>query len=147
MSLKDKLMLDYKNSMKNRDSVRKSTINMVRAAIKQYEVDNREELDEEGILDVISKQVKMRRDALEDFRSAGRDDLADEYQAEIDILVDYLPEQLSADEIENIITEAIAQVNADGKKDMGKVMGAVMPKVKGLADGNLVKNLVQKILK
>ena len=147
MSLKDKLMLDYKNSMKNRDSVRKSTINMVRAAIKQYEVDNREELDEEGILDVISKQVKMRRDALEDFRSAGRDDLADGYLAEVEILAEYLPKQLSEDEVESIIIAVIKEVKADGKKDMGKVMGAVMPKVKGLADGNLVKNLVQKILK
>ncbi len=147
MSMKDKLTLDYKSSMKNKDKVRKSVINMVRAAIKQYEVDNREELDDAGIVDVIIKQVKMRRDALTDFREAGRDDLADEYLAEIDVLSAYLPEQLSEEQVLEIVDSAIAEVGADGMKDMGKVMGAVMPKVKGVADGNLVKKLVQQQLK
>ena len=90
-------MADFKDAMKNHDTVRKNTISFARAAIKQYEVDNREELDDEGITAILAKQVKMRRDALSDFEKAGRDDLAESYRNEIAVLEEYLPKQMSED--------------------------------------------------
>lgn len=147
MTLKERLMADFKEAMKSRDEVAKNTINLARAAIKQYEVDNREELDEAGILVILSKQVKMRRDALADFEKAGRTDLVDGYNAEIEILNKYLPEMLSGDEILEIVKETAASLGIEGgKQNMGKLMGPVMAKVKGVADGNTVKEVVSEFL-
>lgn len=100
MSLKEQLMSDFKDAMKAKDEVRKNTISFARAAVKQYEIDNRKELDDEGIVAILAKQVKMRKDALSDFEKAGRMDLADAYKQEIEVLQKYLPAQLSADETE-----------------------------------------------
>ena len=148
MSLKDRLTADFKDAMKAHDDVRKNTINLARAAIKQYEVDNRVELDEQGIIDILTKQVKMRKDALADFEKAGRTDLAESYQAEIDILKKYLPEQLSAEKLREVIAGVAADLNIEGgMQNMGKLMGAVMGKVKGLADGGDVKKEVEAFLK
>ena len=147
MTLKERLMSDFKQSMKDRDEVRKNTVSLARAAIKQYEVDNREELDEEGILAILSKQVKMRRDALSDFEKAGRTDLADAYKAEIAVLEEYLPKQLTEEEVLVIVKETANSMGIDGgKQNMGKLMGPVMGKVKGVADGNLVKKVVEQFL-
>ena len=147
MSLKDRLTADFKEALKSRDDVAKNTINLARAAIKQYEVDNRVELDEQGIIDILTKQVKMRKDALSDFEKAGRTDLADNYKKEIDILMAYLPKQLTIEEITDIVLAAKAELGIeDGKNNMGRLMGAVMPKVKGLADGGDVKKVVQSVL-
>lgn len=147
MSLKDRLTADFKEALKSRDDVAKNTINLARAAIKQYEVDNRVELDEQGIIDILTKQVKMRKDALSDFEKAGRTDLADNYKKEIDILMAYLPKQLTIEEITEIVLAAKAELGIeDGKNNMGRLMGAVMPKVKGLADGGDVKKVVQSVL-
>ena len=148
MSLKDRLMQDFKDAMKAHDEVAKNTINLARAAIKQYEVDHRVELDEQGIIDILTKQVKMRKDALSDFEKAGRTDLAESYQAEIDILKRYLPEQLSAEKLREVVASAAADLNIEGgMQNMGKLMGAVMGKVKGLADGGDVKKEVEAFLK
>lgn len=147
MTLKEKLGNDFKEAMKARDEVRKNTINFVRAAIKQYEVDNREELDEAGVLSILSKQVKMRKDALADFEKAGRTDLLDSYKKEIEILQSYLPEQMSYAEILDLVSKTAAELGIEGgKSNMGKLMGALMPKVKGLADGNDVKKAVEEFL-
>ncbi len=146
MSMKDRLSSDFKNALKNKDSLRKNAVNMVRAAIKQYEVDNRKELNDDGILDVITKQVKMRKDAIEDFKKGERADLVEEYEAEIDILMEYMPEQFSEEEVRQLILETAREICVQDKKDMGKLMGAVMPKVKGKADGNLVRKIVNSIL-
>lgn len=148
MTLKERLMNDFKEAMKAHDEVAKNTISFARAAIKQYEVDHREELDEAGILSILSKQVKMRKDALADFEKAGRTDLADSYNAEIAILQKYLPEQLSLEELSKLVAEAAAELGIEGgRQNMGKLMGAMMPKVKGKADGNLVKEAVMDFLK
>ena len=148
MALKEQLMADFKEAMKTHDEVAKNTISFARAAIKQYEVDHREELDDDGIVAILSKQVKMRKDALADFEKAGRTDLAESYQAEIDILKKYLPEQLSAEKLREVIAGVAADLNIEGgMQNMGKLMGPVMAKVKGLADGNQVKQLVQEFLK
>ena len=140
-------MADFKDAMKAKDEVRKNTISFARAAIKQYEVDNRQELDEEGIIAILSKQVKMRKDALSDFEKAGRTDLADDYKAEIEILMSYLPEQMDASKIKEAVQAAADEMGIEkDKKNMGRLMGAVMKKVKGLADGNDVRKAVEEFL-
>ena len=147
MALKEQLMADFKEAMKAHDETAKNTISLARAAIKQYEVDNREELDDAGIVAILSKQVKMRKDALGDFENAGRSDLVAAYNAEIAILNRYLPEQLSRDKILEIVQDTAASLGIEGgKQNMGKLMGPVMGKVKGLADGNLVKEVVMEFL-
>ncbi len=147
MSLKDRLMQDFKSAMKAHDEVAKNTINLARAAIKQYEVDNRVELDEQGIIDILTKQVKMRKDALSDFEKAGRTDLIESYSKEIEVLMVYLPKQLTDDEILAIVNDTKQELGIEaGKNNMGKLMGAVMPKVKGRADGGAVKRIVQSVL-
>lgn len=147
MSLKDRLANDFKEAMKAKDEVKKNTVNFARAAIKQHEVDHREELDEQGVIEILSKQVKMRKDALSDFEKAGRTDLLASYKQEIDILMEYLPEQLSENEIAEIVKSTAADLGFEsGKQNMGRLIGAVMPKVKGRADGGTVKNLVEKFL-
>lgn len=147
MALKEQLMADFKEAMKAHDEVAKNTISFARAAIKQYEVDHREELDDAGIVAILSKQVKMRKDALADFEKAGRTDLADSYKAEIEILNRYLPEQLSEEEILKTVKETAAELGIEGgKQNMGKLMGPVMAKLKGRADGNSVKKVVTDFL-
>lgn len=147
MSLKDRLMQDFKEAMKAHDEVAKNTISLARAAIKQYEVDNRAELDEQGIIDILTKQVKIRKDALSDFEKAGRTDLIENYSREIEILMAYLPEQLTEDEIRQIVLDTKAELGIEGgMNNMGRLMGAVMPKVKGVADGGTVKGIVQSVL-
>ena len=147
MSLKEQLMADFKDAMKAKDEVRKNTISFARAAVKQYEIDNRKELDDEGIIAILAKQVKMRKDALSDFEKAGRVDLADAYKQEIEVLQKYLPAQLGADEIRDIVKATAADLGIEGgKQNMGKLMGAVMGKVKGVADGNDVRKVIEEFL-
>lgn len=147
MSLKDRLMADFKEAMKAKDEIRKNTVSFARAAIKQYEVDNREELDDQGVIAILTKQVKMRKDALSDFEKAGRTDLLDAYNKEIEILMEYLPKQLSEAEITEIVKATAAELGIEGgRQNMGKLIGAVMPKVKGVADGGVVKKIVEGLL-
>ena len=149
MTLKERLNADFKEAMKNKETVRKETISFVRAAIKQFEVDNREEIDDAGIAAILAKQVKMRKDALADFEAAGRTDLVDAYNAEIQVLSQYMPKQLTADEVLALVKETAADAGIEegsGKASMGKLMGAVMPKVKGVADGKDVKAAVEQFL-
>ena len=148
MSLKDKLTADMKDAMKARDAgkLRLSVIRLVRGAIRQQEIDGQKELSDEDVLGVISKEVKQRRDSIEDFKKGGRDDLVAEAEAEIAVLMEYLPQQLSEDEVRSLVQEAIAASGAASPKDMGKVMKELMPKVKGRADGKLVNGIVKELL-
>ncbi len=146
MSLKEKLAEDLKQAMKNKDQLRKNVITMIRADVKQTEVDKRVELNDSDIIDIISKQAKQRRDALAEFEKGGRSDLMEQAQQEIDVLLTYLPEQLSEEEIVKIVGETISEIGAGSMKDMGKVMAAVLPKVKGKADGKLVNEAVKRLL-
>lgn len=146
MEIKEQLTADMKEAMKAKDTLRLNTIRMVRGAIKQQEIDGKKELTNDDIIAVISKEVKMRRDSLEEFTKAGRNDLVENTQAEIEVLLPYLPAQLSEDEIKAIVQEAIEKTGAASPKDMGKVMGAIMPKVKGKADGKLVNTIVKSML-
>lgn len=146
MSLKKRLMDELKTSMKNKDKLRKDVITLVRAAIKQKEVDDRRDLSDDEILDIISKQVKQKRDSIESFEKGNREDLIAVTKNEIDILLEYLPQQLSEDEIDEIVKQIINEVGANSIKDIGKVMSAIMPKVKGKADGSIINRLVRQHL-
>lgn len=146
MSLKDKLMQDLKSAMKNKDKVKKSVITLIRSDIKQYEVDSRNEIDDKGIIEIIAKQLKQRKDALEEFQKGNRQDLVDEAKKEIEVLLTYLPKQLTEDEIREIVKDTIDELGVQGPKEMGKVMGALMPKLKGKADGKLVSKIVKELL-
>ena len=146
MSLKQKLQEDLKSSMKNKDTIKKSVITLIRSSIKQYEVDNRVELGDEEIVDLIAKQLKQTRDSREEFAKAGRDDLVSKAEAEIEVLKEYLPQQLSEEELNEIVISTISEVGATSMKDMKKIMTSIMPKVKGRADGKLINELVKKNL-
>jgi uncharacterized protein YqeY len=146
MSLKQRLLDDMRTAMKSRDTFRKNIISMARAAILQVEKDKKVDLDDQGVIEVLSKEIKLRKDAAEEFRKGNRQDLVDKNLKEIEILYEYLPQQLSEDEIEEIIRQTINEVGANSIKDLGKVMGALMPKVKGRADGGLVSKLVKEYL-
>jgi len=146
MSLKNKLTDDLKIAMKTQNKVMKSTVTMLRAAIKQIEVDERRDLTDDEILDIIAKQVKQKMNAIEDFTSGGRDDLVELTKSEIEFLMAYMPEQLSDEALAAIVNDAINATNATTMKDMGKVMGIVNSKAKGQADGKRIADMVKKSL-
>ncbi len=147
MSIQDKLMDDLKTSMKTKNKLRKNVITMVRAAVKQREVDERVDLNDEDVIDIIAKQVKQKRDSIIEFQKGERQDLVELTESEIDILLEYLPLQLTEEELDQIVKETIEEVDAKTFKDMGKVMGSILPKVKGKADGNMINKLVRQYLK
>ena len=146
MSLKEKLLDEMKIAMREKDNVRKDAIQMVRASILQYEKDNKTELDDEGVIDIIAKEVKRYKDALPDYEKSGRQDLIDELNAKVAILMPYLPEQLTEDEVRAIVKAVVEETGATSMREMGKIMGAVMPKVKGRFDGRLLNNIVKEYL-
>ncbi|MBU7593635.1 GatB/YqeY domain-containing protein [Metabacillus halosaccharovorans] len=147
MSLLDRLNQDMKQAMKNKEKDKLVVIRMVKAALQNEAIKlGNNELSAEEELTVLSRELKQRKDSLQEFKNADRLDLVEKTQAEIDILVDYMPEQLSEEEVSEIVKQTISEVNATSKADMGKVMGALMPKVKGKADGSLVNKLVQQQL-
>lgn len=146
MTLKDRLTNDLKEAMKNKEQVRKSVVTLIRAGIKQCEVDNRQELTDEDIISLISKQLKQRKDALVDFEKANRTDLIEQTNQEIAILENYLPEQLDDVELKEIITKVVEEVGATSMKDMGKVMAKTISLVQGRADGKRINAMVKQIL-
>ena len=146
MSLKDRLLEDMKSAMKKKDTIRKSTITMVRAAILQKEKDEKVKLDDAGVVGIIAKEVKQRKDSIPEFERGNRPDLVDKLNTEINILMEYLPQQLTEKEIGKIVLQTISEVGATGMKDMGKVMGALMPRLKGRADGKLINGMARKHL-
>ncbi len=146
MSLKEQLTSDMKEAMKAHDKDRLAVIRMVRGAIRQQEIDGKKELNDDDVIAVISKEVKMRKDSSDEFSKGGRDDLVAKTQAEIEVLMPYLPQQLSEAEVKALVEEAVAAPKAATPKDMGKVMGVLMPKVKGRADGKMVNTIVRSML-
>lgn len=146
MPLKEQIKDDMKTAMRSRDKARLSVIRLLQAAIKQREIDERIELDDGAVLAVIEKMIKQRRDAESQYHDAGRDELADAEAAEIVVLQDYLPEQLSTAEIDAEIDAAIAATGAASMRDMGKVMGALKPRLQGKADmGEVSKRLKARL--
>jgi len=143
MSLKDRILQDVKDAMRAREKERLATIRLLTAAIKQREVDERIELDDEQVLLVLDKMCKQRRESISQFEKAGRDDLIAIEKNELVILTDYLPEQLSEEEIMAMIDAAMADTGASSIKDMGKVMGQLKPKLQGRADMGAVSALIK----
>ena len=146
MSLKDKLMDDLKSAMKDKDTVRKNAVQMVRASVLQVEKDNKITLDDEGVIEVIAKDVKKRKDVLPEYEKSGRQELIEDLTREIEVLMAYLPQQMSEEEIEALVIDAIAQAEEKSMKDIGKVMAVIMPKTKGRADGKVINQFVRKHL-
>ena len=148
MSLKEQLMADFKQSMRDKDEVAKNTISLARAAIKQYEVDQRVTLDDDAdIVKIIKKQVKMRADALEDFAKAGRDDMVEGYKKEIEILKTYLPEEMGEEEIRAKVKEIAEKLGIEASmKNMGTLMKSAMAELKDKADGSAVNKAVKEFL-
>lgn len=146
MSLKQQLTDDMKTAMRARDKQRLGVIRLVLAAIKQQEVDNRIGLDDAAVLAVLDKMVKQRRESIRQYTDGGRTDLADQEQAEITVLQDYLPEAMTNAEIQALVDEAISNTGAESVKDMGKVMGWIKPKAQGRADMGKVSGLIKSRL-
>jgi uncharacterized protein YqeY len=146
MSLKEKLQQDWKDALKSRNKIKATTISMARAAVLQIEKTKSIKLDDEQIVEVLAKEVKLRRDSLIEFEKGKRQDLVDASNAEIEILMNYLPQQLTEDEIKKLIINIASEVEANSMKDMGKIMAAIVPKTKGRADGSLVSKLVKEYL-
>ena len=144
--LKEKLLEDLKECMKTKNTVRKNAIQMVRAAILQVEKDNQVSLEDNQIIEVIAKESKKRKDSLEDYEKSGREDLIAQVKEEIEILSEYLPKQLSEEELEQIIKEIIQQENATSMKDMGKVMKSAKEKIGARSDGKTINEIVKRLL-
>ena len=147
MSLRGRLDDDLKESMRQRDSIRRSVIRYVRSELHNQEIANRTPLDEDGIVGVLSKQAQQRRESIEAFRSGNRDDLVAKEEAELAIILEYLPEQMSQEELASLARRAIEEVGATGPQDMGKVMGHLMPQIKGRAEGRSASAIVSDLLK
>lgn len=144
--LKEKLLNDLKESMKEKNVVRKNTVQMIRSSILQIEKDKSIEVTDEQIIEIIAKEAKKRKDAALDFEKSGREDLIEQNKNELSILAEYLPKQLSAEEVEEIVKEVILQTGASSIKDMGIVMKTAKEKIGASADGKTISESVKKLL-
>ena len=146
MSLQEKLLEDLKAAMREHDEIRVSTLRMLRSAVSYAEIDKRGPLDDAGVLSVIEKDAKRHRESIEAFQKGNRPELAAKEEAELRIILTYMPKQLTREEIVAAAREAIAQVGAASRSDMGKVMSVLAPRLKGKADGRLISQVVQELL-
>jgi gatB/yqey domain protein len=146
MSLKERLTEDMKTAMRAKDQVSLGTIRLINAAVKQFEVDERTEADDAKITAILTKMVKQRKDSAKIYAEAGRQDLADKENAEIEILYRYLPQMMSAEEIQAAVAAAVAQTGASGMADMGKVMGVLKTSLAGKADMGEVNKILKAVL-
>ena len=144
--LKEKLLEDLKVSMRDKNVIRKNTVQMVRAGILQIEKDTGIEVDDAKIIDIIAKEMKKKKDAMEDFERAGRQDLIDQTNEEMKVLEEYLPKQLSKEEIKEIVSKVISDVGATSVKDMGIVMKEAKSKIGAGADGKTINEVVKELL-
>lgn len=146
MTLQERLSADLAHAMKSGDKVRTSALRMMKAAVKNAEIAQGKPLDDEQVIAVISRETKQRRESIAEFKKASRQDAVDKEEAELLIVLEYLPQQMSRDEIESLVREVIGKVGAQNPKDKGKVMANLMPQVKGKADGQLVNEVVTQVL-
>ena len=142
----EKLDKDMIEAMKSKDKDKLTVIRMVKASLKQEQIDHKKEINDDLLIDVVNRQIKMRKDSISEFEKGNRTDLIEKTQAEIDILMNYLPEQLSKEEVNKIIDEIFAEVNPTGQKDMGKVMQQATAKLKGKADMKDVSTIIRERL-
>ncbi|MDP8256186.1 MAG: GatB/YqeY domain-containing protein [Candidatus Alcyoniella australis] len=146
MSLKKRINDDCVTALKAKEELRLSTLRMLKAAVQNRELKGSGELDDQAVIEVIASQIKQRKQSIESYAAANREDLANGERAELEILGEYMPQQLSVDELTPLVKQAIEEVGADSPKQMGAVMKAVMAKVRGAADGKIVSELVRKQL-
>lgn len=146
MNLVEQLKQDMITAMKEKDKDRLTVIRMVKAALDKEKIDKKIEITDDLLIDVVNKQIKMRNDSIEEFKKASRDDLVESVTKEVEVLMNYLPEQLSEEEVESIISEVITTLEASSMKDMGKVMQEVTPKVKGRFDMKKVSEIIKSKL-
>lgn len=149
MSLKEKIIADFKQAFKEKDLEKKSTLSMLQSEIKNKEIElmKREDgLSDEEVIQLIARMVKQRKDSIEQYRNAGREELAADEEKEVAVLMEYMPEQLGDEEIEQSVKAAIDESGAASKADIGKVMGIAMAKLRGKADGNKVREIAEKLL-
>lgn len=144
--LKEKLMADLKESMKEKNILRKNVVQMIRAAILQVEKDKQIELEDNQIVEIIAKESKKRKDSLEDYEKSGRQDLIEQIKEEIEIISEYLPKQLTKEEIVFIVKEVINETGASSIKEMGKVMKSAKEKIGAAADGKTINEVVKELL-
>lgn len=141
--LKSRLQQAVKDAMRAKDKTRLGVLRMVTAAVKQREVDERTELDDAGVLEVLTRMVKQRRESIAQYRDAGRDDLAAVEEAELDVLAEFMPQPLSEQALDALVAQAISETGAAGMQDMGRVMGQLRPQVQGRADMGAVSRMVK----
>ncbi len=146
MSLKEQLKSDLKDAMRSKEIVKRDSIRAINTMIKQIEVDERKELNDEDVIKLVQRGIKQRQEAFIQYKDAGRDDLAQVEQEQIEVFKTYLPQQLSDEELETGMKEVIAEVGATTMKDMGKVMGTASKKFAGVADGKRINEMVKKLL-
>ena len=147
MTLQERLTEDLKQSMRSGDAPRRSVLRLLRAAIQSQEKDSQTSLDDEGVTAVLMRQAKQRRDSIAAFEDGGRQDLVDKEKAELDVIFEYLPQQMSEDEIESVARTAIKELSARGPQDMGRVMGRLVPHLRDKADGRAISTVVSRLLK
>ena len=146
MTLKQTIFSGLKEAMLNKDEVRRSTLRLLRAAIQNEEIARLKELDDEDVISIVNRQIKQRRDSISAFRLGNRTDLVQRENAELDILLEFVPPQMTAEEIALLTRQIIQDLNASGPQDKGKVMGKLMPQVRGKADGAIVSSVVSELL-
>lgn len=145
--MRNQILEDLKTAMKNQDKERLSVIRMVKGAIQMSELNKKHELSDEEVIDVISKEIKSRKDSINEFKKGGREDLIEKTQNEIAILSEYLPKQLTEEELNEIIDKIFDEVKPESSKDMGKIMKELKPQVNGKADMGLVSKIVKEKIK
>lgn len=144
--MRERILNDLKTAMKNQDKDTLKVIRMVKGSMQLEEINLKHELNDDEVINIISKEIKTRRDSIEEFKKGNRQDLVDETSKEIDILMNYMPEQLSYEEVDSIIDDIISKVEPKGMQDMGKVMGMISPLVKGKADLGIVSSKIREKL-
>ena len=147
MTMKSRLDDDIKQAMRNRDTVRRDVIRYLRSEIRNQEIRVQKDLDDDGVVQVLSRQAQQRRDSIEAFAEADRTDLVEKEQAELAIIMGYLPQQMTRDEISELVQQVVSDVGATGPDDMGKVMSQIMPQVRGRAEGREVSSMVMETLR
>ena len=147
MTMKTRLADDLKQAMRNKDVLRRDVIRYLRSEVRNQEIRDQKELDDAGIIQVLSRQAQQRRDSIEVYRDADRQDLVDKEEGELSVILSYMPQQMTQEEITELVRQIVAEVGAAGPADMGKVMGAIMPQVRGKAEGREVNAIVQQTLR
>ena len=146
MSLRNRMDLDLKDAMRSRDVLRRSVIRFLRSAIQNEEIETQEALDDDGVIGVLARQAQQRRESIDAFAEGDRQDLVEKEKSELAVILEYLPERMSSEEITEMLQQAIDEVGATGPQDMGKLMGNVMPQMRGKAEGREVSSIASKLL-